>query len=91
MVVESHMSCKEHSGFPKVTTVQVLDGLGELFPPYPRKEGRRRVSPFSPDVMFRPFSYCHVPSNLGNRSLSKVASVLLAPLLARESAFSFPK
>ena len=37
MVVESHMSCKEQSGFPKVTTVQVMDGLGELFPPYPRK------------------------------------------------------
>ena len=30
------MSCKEHSGFPKVTTVQVMDGLGELFPPYPQ-------------------------------------------------------
>ena len=29
MVVESHMSCKEHSGFPKVTTVKVMDGLGE--------------------------------------------------------------
>ena len=42
VVVESHMSCKEHSGFPKVTTVQVMDGLGELFPPYPRKVGRRR-------------------------------------------------
>ena len=37
MVVESHMSCKKHSGFPKVTTVLVMDGLGELFPPYPRK------------------------------------------------------
>ena len=88
MVVESHMSCKEHSGFPKVTTVQVMDGLGELFPPYPRKVGRRRVSPFCPEFMFRPFSYCHMSQvTLGIGSLSKVASVLLAPLLARESAF----
>ena len=71
VVVESHMSCKEHSGFPKVTTVQVMDWLGELFPPYPRKVGRRCVSPFSPDVMFRPLSYCHVPSYLGNRQLEQ--------------------
>ena len=69
MVVESHVSCKERSGFPKVTTVQGMDGLGELFPPYPRKVGPRGVSPFCPYVMFRPFSYCHVPSNLGNRQL----------------------
>ena len=69
VVVESHMSCKEHNGFTKVTTVQVMDGFGELFPPYPRKMGRRRVSPFCPDVMFRSFSYFHVLSNLGNRQL----------------------
>ena len=71
VVVESHMSCKEHSGFPKVTTVQVMNWLGELFPPYPRKVGRRCVSPFSPDVIFRPFSYCHVPCYLGNRQLEQ--------------------
>ena len=38
-------------------------------------------------VMFRPLFYCHVPNNLGNRQLVKVASMLLAPF--GKSAFFF--
>ena len=75
MVVGSYMSC-----FTKVTTVKVMNRFGELVPPYiyPRKLERRCVSPFRPDFMFRPLSYCHVPSIL--------ESVLLALLLFFVSA-----
>ena len=52
---------------------------------YPRKVGRRCVSPFIPDVMFRPFSYCHVPSYLGNRQLKQDRICVIGSFFYQES------
>ena len=43
--------------------------------------------------LIAPLSYCHVPSNHGDRQLEQgcIGALLLAPLLARVSAFSLPK
>ena len=77
MVVESHMSCKQHSGFPKVTTVQVMDGLGELFTPYPRKVDGGASLHFVQMLCFVLSLIAMSQVTLGIGSLSKVASVLL--------------
>ena len=48
-----------------------MDWLREFVPPYPRKVGRRCVSPISPNDMFRPLSYATSQVTLGIGSLAR--------------------
>ena len=59
--------------FVRFILVQV-DWLGEFVLPYPRKVGLRCVSPLSPNVMYRPLSYYHVPNNLEQGRINVIGS-----------------
>ena len=81
------MSCKEHSGFPNVTTVD----LGNVFLHTLIKWDGGASLYLVQMLCFVLYLIATSHVALGIGSLSKVASVLLALLLARDSAFSFPK
>ena len=49
--------------------------------------GRRYVSPFSPDVMLCPLSYCHVPSNLRNRQLEQGRICVIGSSFSKRVSF----
>ena len=59
--------------FRRLAALRLWIDLETLFlhSTYPRKVGRMCISPFISYAMFRPLSYCHVPSNLGNWRLEQ--------------------
>ena len=73
--------------FRRLPRFRLWIDLENFFPPYPRKVRRRCVSPFSPDVMFRFFSYCHVPSYLGNRRLEQGRICVIGSSFSKRVSF----
>ena len=63
-----------------------------FFPPYPRKVGHwdRGASLHLVCVMFRPLSYCHVPSTLGNWQVEQGRISFIGSLLCKSVFFLLP-